>query len=154
MHSVQHFTLGFHQTPPRGSHERQEHFRAHVLFKSALASSVSGSLRQGPERTLTSYSAPMPGARRVARGDRSPPARHRTGLVVLTSGSSGRRGSSGLGSYSDVGVSTRSYPIGKHSCLGAVAMEQAWYSFHLFTKKTKPWSAKKALSRVLSTIAT
>ena len=60
---IQHFTLGFHQTPPRGSLS----FPRHLLFKSALASSVSGSLRQGPERTSTSYSAPMPGAPLVQR---------------------------------------------------------------------------------------
>jgi hypothetical protein len=78
--SMRHCTLDFHRTPPRGPASssvplgKRPRIRGPVLRPGALVSSVWGSLRQGPQRTYTSCLAPMPGARRVARGGYPPPA--------------------------------------------------------------------------------
>ena len=70
--SVRHCTIGFHQTPPRGtSASRRLSASTTSALVSALALSVWGSLRQGPRRIsfssyrtslITFHSAPMPGA--------------------------------------------------------------------------------------------
>ena len=150
-----------------------------VLQIDALVSSVLGSLRQGPMRTSTSCSTPMPGARfsrapaalpetlrasaeggqhgsgepsigRVARGGFPPPAPTEPDLWISHPALRG------------VGVRdrpvvrrqcfhTRSYPSSSSSWIGTGAMTRVRRSIHRCSSEVSPRSAKYAGGRARST---
>ena len=76
------------------------------------------------------------------------PSSHRTGLVGLTSGSSGRRGQRNSIAYSDASITAHSYSSAKVSCAGATTRCRSRYRC---SKERSPCSAKYRLSRAWST---
>src|SRR4029078_3874961 len=89
--SVWHFTLDFHQTPPRGSRLLPPTFQRPCRFGFGFPPS-------GPQRTLTSCSAPMPGAPRGRQGCPRCARRRRPPALTTAALSPGVGRYAGLGS--------------------------------------------------------
>lgn len=147
--SARSLTYGFFQTPPRGSPLPFESRFALVLQAGALASSVSGSLRQGPGSGLALTCAHLrsPGhashtsGRRPSRPGRLP--QNRTCAVrirlVGTTGCHPRRRP----------VYDLVVPSGSNSCAGALMAAQT--GWNRSRSVTSPRSAKYALRSPRST---